>query len=122
MLKRKCKVVAGVHNGGCTVVIMGCKHIPTLVYMQASRRILPGTKHVRNIGTDLTKHAPNPGAPAHRGLWRNSRIINKKNMLTAVGWRTFIDIVQTHGPAQEYTQVCVCIHHLSCSQRGVGYM
>lgn len=66
------------HKGGCTVGIMGCKHIPTLVYMQASPRILPGTMHVSNTGRDLAKSAPNPCAPAHWGLWRISRIINKK--------------------------------------------
>ena len=115
----KCEVVAGMHQGGRAVGITGCKHIPTVVYMQASPRILPGTVHVSNIGTDLTKSAPNPRAPAHRGLWRISRIINKKNMLTAVRWRSFITHAGTHGPAHKCTRVHVCIPHLFRRQRGV---
>lgn len=95
-LKLKCEAVAGIYKGGCTVRIMGCKHIPTLVYMQASLGRLPGTVHVSNTETDLTKSAPKPRAPAHTGLWRISGIINKKNMLTAVRWRSFITHVQAH--------------------------
>lgn len=117
----RCEVVAHMNKGGCTARgSWDANTYPSWFTWKLAWGDSQAREHVSNIETDLTKSAPNPRAPAHRGPWRASWIINKKNMLTAMRWRSFITHVQAHTDLHRCTHGYMYAYSIFfCSQRGV---